>query len=290
MSHKRLRIVILVLATALLAALIFWLAWGNRALTVTRLTVESDQLPAPFSGFRIAQVSDLHNAQFGPENEDLLNLLRDETPDLILLTGDLVDSRRTDLEVAVTFATQAAQIAPTYYVPGNHEARLSDQDFETLREGLASGGVTVLENRCEPLERDGAHITLAGIYDPGFYTDYLMKDTALVMDTLLSSLDLEEQDYTVLLSHRPELLDTYADHPVDLVFAGHAHGGQVRLPGIGGLVAPGQGFLPQYDAGLYTQRNTDMVVSRGLGNSIIPLRVNNRPELVVVELKASHGF
>lgn len=288
MSHKRLWIAIL--AAALLAALILWLAWGNRALTVTRLTVESDQLPDTFSGFRIVQVSDLHNTQFGPENEDLLNLLRAETPDLILLTGDLVDSRRTDLEVAIAFGTQAAQIAPTYYVPGNHEARLSDQNFETLREGLVAGGVTVLENRSETLERDGAHITLVGVFDPGFYTDYLMKDSALVMDTLLSGLDLEEQDYTVLLSHRPELLDTYADHPVDLIFAGHAHGGQVRLPGIGGLAAPDQGLFPKYDAELYSQGDTQMVVSRGLGNSIFPLRVNNRPELVVVELKASYGF
>lgn len=290
MSHKRLWIAILVLAAALLTALVLWLAWGNQALTVTRLTVESQQLPAPFSGFRIAQVSDLHNTQFGPDNQDLLALLEAEHPDLILLTGDLVDSRRTDLEIAIAFGTRAAQIAPTYYVPGNHEARLSHQDLETLRQGLESGGVTVLENRSEPLERDGAYITLAGVYDPNFYTDYLMNDSALVMDSLLSGQDLEQQDYTVLLSHRPELLDTYAAHPVDLVFAGHAHGGQIRLPGIGGLAAPDQGLFPKYDAGLYTQEGTQMVVSRGLGNSIFPLRVNNRPELVLVELKASHGF
>ena len=290
MSRKRVWAVALALAGVALTALVLWLAWGNQALTVTRLTVVSQQLPAPFSGFRIAQVSDLHNAQFGPDNQDLLALLEVEHPDLILLTGDLVDSRRTDLEIAIAFGTRAAQIAPTYYVPGNHEARLSHQDLETLRQGLESGGVIVLENRSEPLERDGAYITLAGVYDPNFYTDYLMNDSALVMDSLLSGQDLEQQDYTVLLSHRPELLDTYAAHPVDLVFAGHAHGGQIRLPGIGGLAAPDQGLFPKYDAGLYTQEGTQMVVSRGLGNSIFPLRVNNRPELVLVELKASHGF
>lgn len=290
MSRKQVWAVALALAGVALTALVLWLAWGNQALTVTRLTVESQQVPAPFSGFRIAQVSDLHNAQFGPDNQDLLALLEAEHPDLILLTGDLVDSRRTDLEIAIAFGTRAAQIAPTYYVPGNHEARLSHQDLETLRQGLESGGVIVLENRSEPLERDGAYITLAGVYDPNFYTDYLMNDSALVMDPLLSGQDLEQQDYTVLLSHRPELLDTYAAHPVDLVFAGHAHGGQIRLPGIGGLAAPDQGLFPKYDAGLYTQEGTQMVVSRGLGNSIFPLRVNNRPELVLVELKASHGF
>lgn len=290
MSHKLLRLGGLLAAVVLLAALILWLFWGNRALTVTHLTVESPRISVPFSGFRIAQVSDLHNAQFGPENQALLDLLRAEKPDLILLTGDLVDSRRTDLKVGIDFATRAAAIAPTYYVPGNHEARLSGADNAALREGLEAGGVTVLENRLETLERDGARITLAGVYDPGFYRDSMGKDTALVTDSLLSGLGLEEQDYTVLLSHRPELLDTYAAHPVDLVFAGHAHGGQVRLPGIGGLAAPGQGLFPKYDAGLFPQSSTQMVVSRGLGNSIFPLRVNNRPELVVAELKASDAI
>lgn len=290
MSHKLLRLGGLLLAIGILAALVLWLIWGNRALTVTHLTVEGQQLPAPFSGLRIAQVSDLHNVQFGPDNQDLLALLEAENPDLIVLTGDLVDSRRTDLEVGISFGTRAAQIAPTYFVPGNHEARLSGEDYAALKQGLEAGGVTVLENRLATLERDGAYITLAGVYDPGFYTDYLMRDTALVAGTLLSGLGLEEQEYTVLLSHRPELLDSYAAHPVDLVFAGHAHGGQVRLPGIGGLVAPGQGLFPKYDAGRFTQEGTQMVVSRGLGNSIFPLRVNNRPELVVVELKASDGI
>lgn len=290
MSRKLLRIGILLLAGAALAALICWLAWGNRALTVTHLTVEGDQIPAPFSGFRIAQVSDLHNAQFGPDNQDLLALLDAEDPDLIVLTGDLVDSRRTDLEVAISFGTRAAQIAPTYFVPGNHEARLSGEDYADLKQGLEAGGVTVLENRLETLERQGARITLAGVYDPGFYTDYMMRNTGLVMGTLLSGLELEEQQFTVLLSHRPELMDTYAAHPVDLVFAGHAHGGQVRLPGIGGVAAPGQGLFPKYDAGRFSLNGTQMVVSRGLGNSIFPLRVNNRPELVVAELKASDAI
>lgn len=290
MSHKLLRLGGLLLAIGILAALVLWLIWGNRALTVTHLTVEGQQLPAPFSGLRIAQVSDLHNAQFGPDNQDLLALLEVENPDLIVLTGDLVDSRRTDLEVGISFGTRAAQIAPTYFVPGNHEARLSGEDYAALKQGLEAGGVTVLENRLATLERDGAYITLAGVYDLGFYTDSMGKDTALVTDTLLSGLGLEEQEYTVLLSHRPELLDSYAAHPVDLVFAGHAHGGQIRLPGIGGLAAPGQGLFPKYDAGLFTQEGTQMVVSRGLGNSIFPLRVNNRPELVVVELKASDGI
>lgn len=172
---------------------------------VHEIAITDSKIPEPFSGFRIVQVSDLHNAEFGADNQRLLTMLESTNPDIIVLTGDLVDSSHTDIEVSLAFARQAVRIAPTYY--------------------------------------------------------------------------------TVLLSHRPELFDIYVEGGVDLVLTGHAHGGQFRLPVIGGVVAPGQGVFPKYDAGLYTEGSTNMVVSRGLGNSVIPFRVNNRPEIVVVELK-----
>ena len=125
---------------------------------------------------------------------------------------------------------------------------------------------------------------MMGIHDPSFTTDYLFGDAESVAAATLSELQNESDRYTVLLSHRPELFNVYVDSQIDLVFSGHAHGGQFRLPFIGGLVAPNQGFFPEYDAGLFSKENTTMVVSRGAGNSIIPLRFNNRPEIVVVEL------
>lgn len=272
----------LLLIGAVLAGLLVWTLWGNRALEVNTYTVSSEKLPQSFSGFRIAQISDLHNAEFGADNEKLLAMLRQAAPDIIVLTGDLVDSYHTDLEIALHFAREAVKIAPCYYVTGNHEARISE--YGMLKAGLEAAGVTILENEKLILEREGAYITLIGVEDPRFQTDYLTGDSKAVMAAALQELTVEEAGYTVLLSHRPELFDTYVQSGVDLVFSGHAHGGQFRLPLVGGLVAPNQGLFPEYDSGLYAEGNTHMLVSRGIGNSIIPIRFNNRPEIIVVEL------
>ena len=165
------------LALAALAALGIWLLWGNTALTAHEISVSSPRLPGAFDGLRIAQVSDLHNAQFGSDNAGLLSLLEERAPDLILLTGDLIDSRRTDVDTALAFAARAARIAPTYYVPGNHEARLTS-DFPRLEQGLGEAGVTVLRNEAVELERAGETLRLIGIDDPDFGME---RDIALAM-------------------------------------------------------------------------------------------------------------
>ena len=259
-----------------------WIWRGNTALEVNEYEMISNRIPEAFSGFRIAQISDLHNAQFGERNEGLLSLLSQADPDIIVITGDLIDSRHTDIEIALEFCESAIEIAPVYYVTGNHEARVTE--YEDLKNGLEENGIVILENEKVRLSRDEEYITLMGIQDPSFTTDYLFGDAESVAAATLSEFQNESDRYTVLLSHRPELFDVYVDSQIDLVFSGHAHGGQFRVPFIGGLVAPNQGFFPEYDAGLFSKENTTMVVSRGVGNSIIPLRFNNRPEIVVVEL------
>lgn len=256
---------------------------GNTNLEITEYYVTSSRLPDSFDGFEIAQISDLHNAEFGDANEDLLRLLSQIKPDMIVLTGDLIDSRQTDMDIALDFASKAVQVAPVYYVTGNHEARVPE--YEQLKTGLTDLGVTVLENQKVQITKDGESITLMGIQDPSFRTDYLFGDAESVSRQAITSLQNESDGFTVLLSHRPELFDLYVDTGVDLVFSGHAHGGQFRLPFVGGLVAPNQGFFPKYDAGQFIKENTTMIVSRGVGNSIIPFRINNPPEIVVVELK-----
>ena len=260
-----------------------WIVLGNTNLEITEYYVTSARIPDSFDGFEIAQISDLHNAEFGDENKDLLVLLSQIKPDVIVLTGDLIDSRHTDMDIALDFAGKAVQIAPTYYVTGNHEARIPE--YEQLKTGLVDLGVNVLENQKAQITRDGESITLMGIQDPSFSTDYLFGDAESVSRLAITSLQDASDGFTVLLSHRPELFDLYVDTGVDLVFSGHAHGGQFRLPFVGGLVAPNQGFFPKYDAGQFIEENTKMIVSRGVGNSIIPFRLNNPPEIVVVELK-----
>ena len=280
MTHKKKRI--LTVAIYVLIALTVWTLWGNSALEVNEYEIVSDQIPEAFNGFRIAQVSDLHNAEFGENNVKLIELLAQTDPDMILLTGDLIDSRHTDIEMALEFARQAIQIAPVYYVSGNHEARVDE--YEDLKIGLAEAGVVILENQKVQITRDAESITLMGIDDPSFREDYLFGDSESVARQAIEDLQNESDGYTILLSHRPELFDLYVETEMDLVFSGHAHGGQFRLPFIDGLVAPNQGFFPKYDAGQFTEESTAMIVSRGVGNSIIPIRFNNRPEIVIAEL------
>ena len=274
---------IIAILCVLLPGLIIWTIWGNTALEVNEYEITSSRIPEAFSGFRIAQVSDLHNAEFGEGNKDLIAMLSQTDPDIIVITGDLIDSRQTDSEIALEFARQVIKISPVYYVTGNHEARVPE--YENLKMGLEEAGVIVLENQKVILEQEGESINLIGIDDPSFKEDYLFGDAASVTRAALSELQNESDGYTILLAHRPELFDIYVDSGVDLVFSGHAHGGQFRLPIIGGLVAPDQGFFPKYDAGLFSQENTTMIVSRGVGNSIIPVRFNNRPEIIIAELK-----
>ena len=283
-NRKRRRWLLLGVFLAALLGVIAWVAWGNTALVTTELSVKSEKLPAAFDGFRIVQVSDLHNASFGEGNAELLERVEQAQPDCIALTGDLVDSRHTDVDAALSFASEAAKIAPTYYVTGNHEARL--EEWEQLLTGLEEAGVTILQNESILLEREGQSIVFSGVEDPSFHDDPLLHDTEGIWERNLESLSPEEGRYTILLSHRPEYFAFYEKLGFDLVLAGHAHGGQFRLPGIGGLWAPGQGLFPEYDAGLYQQGGTAMAVSRGLGNSLFPFRVNNQPEIVSITLQA----
>ena len=273
------RVIVLITAAVLVPALLIWLLWANSSPAATQVTVASGALPGAFEGFKIAHVSDLHNAVFGRKNEKLLLLIRAAEPDIIAITGDLIDSRHTDIDSALAFVEAAAEIAPVYYVTGNHESRL---DFDEVEPRLIAAGARVLRNEAEDIGRGGERIRLAGIDDPSFIRTGGTAEERAAAE--LEQLGDGDGTFTVLLAHRPELVEVYAEYGAGLVLSGHAHGGQVRLPLLGGLYAPGQGLLPEYDSGLYSLGETQMVVSRGLGNSVAPLRVNNRPELVIVTL------
>ena len=285
MTARKKKFILLAVVAVILLTLIIWTAWGNTALECNTYTVSSSRLPECFNGYRIAQVSDLHNAEMGEDNKDLLAMLQEAAPDIIAITGDLIDSRNTDTEIARRFVQEAAKIAPVYYVTGNHEARTDA--YEELKAEMTAAGVILLEDEKAEISLEGQTITLIGINDPSFQTDYLFGDSKTVMNTKLSALHKDKNSYTILLSHRPELFDAYVENDIDLVLSGHAHGGQFRLPFIGGLVAPNQGLFPEYDAGLYKKDNTNMLVSRGIGNSILPFRFNNRPEIILIELNAN---
>lgn len=265
----------------LLVAVVVFLGWNifqNRNIQVNEITVTSEYLPDDFKGYKIAHISDLHNADFGDNNKQLLSFIKNASPDIIVVTGDIVDSRRTNVEIARDFINNASEIAPVYYVTGNHEARVSEEnriDAVKLNENI-----TVLHNEDIFLLKGESAIQLIGIDDPDYKA--VTNSAEYINDELQKYFDNEY--FKILLSHRPELFDVYTQNNMNIVFSGHAHGGQFRLPFVGGLFAPHQGLFPEYDSGLYTENNTNMIVSRGIGNSIFPFRINNPPEIIIVTL------
>lgn len=272
---------IFVILWMLLFIFVVWIIWGNVTVGVTHYTVTSNRLPHSFDGYKIAVVSDLHNAQFGDHNSQLVEKIKKEHPDIIAITGDFVDSNRTDIEIAIQLASQLTEIAPCYYVTGNHEAWLKEQ-YQELEKGLLAENVVILHDNVIPLTKDSETIQIAGLDDPDF-TDSDISIQESMLQTRISNMSLSDE-YCILLSHRPETFEAYVSEEVDLVLSGHAHGGQFRIPFIGGLIAPNQGLFPEFDAGKYIKNHTTMIISRGIGNSIIPVRFNNRPEIVMVEL------
>ncbi len=291
-ASRRKKLLPILILVSLPIALIAWIVWGNVTVKTTHYTVTSAELPAGFDGYTIVQISDLHNAEFGEDNETLISRLTEAAPDLIVLTGDFIDSTHTDVAVALAFAERAAAIAPTCYVTGNHESRVPTM-YTELEQGLTELGVTILHDEAITLERNGDRIYLGGIDDPDFAAKHGGIGQAMAPKDLKKL--FPEDGFSILLSHRPEYMETYAEAGLDLVFSGHAHGGQVRLPFVGGLYAPHQGKFPEYDGGHYiedtyvsenhTVRETHMIVSRGIGNSVSIPRINNRPELVIVTLE-----
>lgn len=272
---------ILIILLLLLAVLVGWIVWDNNRITVTEYTIKDNEIPESFSGYRIVQISDLHNAEFGSENELLLNNIRLLQPDIIVLTGDLIDSYHTDVDISLAFVRQAVQIAPTYYVFGNHEVRIPDA-YRRLKAGMEDAGVVILEESIL-LKRDSEVLALVGVPDPSALGVDSQAYTKAI-DSLLEERISDRSTYSVLLCHRPEVFDAFVENGVDLVFTGHTHGGQIRLPLIGAVFAPDQGLFPVYDAGIFTKEDTTMIISRGLGNSSFPFRVDCPPEIVVATL------
>lgn len=268
----------------LIAVLVVFCIWENNHVVITNYTYVNSKIPKGFHNYKILQISDLHNKNY---HGRLLDKIRKISPDVIVITGDLIDRRRIKINVAVELGEQLVKIAPTYYISGNHE-QLSGE-YSVLKKRLKQADIQIFDNCHTLLNKGGIEIGLLGIADPAIQQsekDYLFKDNSKYMKKSIEEVSKGlNTSFNILLSHRPEQFEVYRDMGVDLVFSGHAHGGQVRLPFAGGLYAPNQGMLPKYTEGIYKEGTTSMVVSRGLGNSIFPLRVFNQPELVVVTLE-----
>lgn len=272
-NTKKQKYIKLAVTLSIVIVIILFCNFQNKHLETTHYTYAAELLGADLEGYRIVQISDLHNAKFGKDNQKLVDRIRECEPDMIVLTGDLVDSNHTNVDRAVQFVNEIVKICPVYYVTGNHEYWLEKSEYDELMSGLADAGVVIMDNQVVEISRGDAKFRLVGL------------DDRSLSDGTLGTLLNDEREFTVVLAHEPQYLARYAGTGVDLVLSGHAHGGQFRLPFVGGIVAPDQGFLPEYTAGEYYMNGTEMIVSRGLGNSVIPVRLFNYPEIVCVELK-----
>lgn len=285
-AKRRRRPLLWVFGIAVVLALgVLWFQWQCWGIQTTRTEVAVAGLPQGFDGFRIVHLSDLHGHEYGENSAELLAKVQEQEPEIIVITGDLID-RESQLAMVPALAKGLAAIAPTYYVTGNHEWSVewsgSAHAVQTLKGLLRESGITVLSNEYVVLERNGAQLVLAGVDDPNGYADQKTPEK------LYREISAEVPGLTtLLLAHRNDAIERYAAAGYDLVLSGHAHGGIIRLPFTDGLLSPARTFFPTWTSGVYTVGDTTLFVSRGLGNNTTPIngfRLFNRPELAVLEL------
>ena len=280
---KKHLLAVLLAALALLA----WSLLGSKyALEVTNYVLSSPKLTVPI---RVVQLTDLHNSEFGENNERLVRMVGKQNPDLILLTGDMLNGDEPRTEVVTGLIEQLAEIAPVYASFGNHEKANENVYGTDVGALFSQAGAHVLERTYEDVEIGGQTVRIGGIYGYCLPEKYLRTREA--RDKEVEYLhDFQETDLlTLLLCHVPTswiVNDNLEEWDVDVIFSGHVHGGQIRLPLIGGLYAPDQGYFPGRECGLYYSADHArvMVLSRGLGSGVGVPRFNNVPEIVVVDI------
>ncbi|MHB8124267.1 MAG: metallophosphoesterase [Desulfitobacteriaceae bacterium] len=253
-------------------AALFYLYLNLHSIAVKRYTIEISKLPTEFQGFTILHLTDLHSKEYGDAQRHLIELINRQQFDAVAITGDLVDKSNPSIEPAIALV-KGLQSKPVFFVPGNHEWWTNYQ----IKSSLEDNGVRILENGFFQYNIGNSHIWIMGVDDPFLGKDQLNKALTGVVDSVPK----------VLLAHAPNIFSKAVKASIDLVLVGHTHGGQVRLPLVGAVIAPGQGLFPEFDYGQFTSGSTKMIINGGLGESVLPIRIYNRPEIVLVTLVSS---
>jgi predicted MPP superfamily phosphohydrolase len=248
------------------------------------MEITSSKIPESFDGYKILQISDFHSRMFRDGNAGLINEIDKASPDIIVLTGDMVTGNETDF---TTFFALIKELAPKYkiyFVPGNHEVVLSLESKQEFLKCFEENNVTFLDNNSVQLEKDGETVNLYGLwYEKKYYTSQ-----ELTSEEILNRMgESDKGKYNILLAHQPKYFPLYQEWGADLILSGHLHGGMVRLPFIGAVFSPDGELFPKYSAGQYTLQDSVLVVSRGVGIGSRGFRVLNRPELVLITLKTA---
>lgn len=271
----------LIILALIAAAAAFLIKDSREDLEISRYEVKSQKLPESFDGFKIVQLSDLHGAEFGEDGMGLVEKVKELEPDIIALTGDFVTDEG-DLAAVKKLAGRLTELCPVYFVSGNHE--FGSGLAIKVRNILERAGVKYLSNEYLTISRGEDEILLGGVEDPLAYADMLSPD-----ELAQKMNDAAPDAFKILLGHRNYWMTEYPELPVDLIFCGHAHGGLIRIPGVGGLIGTDRRLFPDFDAGEYNNGRYTLIVSRGLGNSVPIPRVFNRPEIVCVELSSAYA-
>lgn len=271
----------LIILALIAAAAAFLIKDSRDDLEISRYEVKSQKLPESFDGFKIVQLSDLHGAEFGEDGMELVEKVKELEPDIIALTGDFVTDEG-DLAAVEKLAARLVKLCPVYFISGNHE--FGSGLAVKVRNILERAGVKYLSNEYLTISRGEDGILLGGVEDPLAYADMLSPD-----ELAQKMNDAAPDAFKILLGHRNYWMTEYPELPVDLIFCGHAHGGLIRIPGVGGLIGTDRRLFPDFDAGEYNNGRYTLIVSRGLGNSVPIPRVFNRPEIVCVELSSAYA-
>lgn len=271
----------LIILALIAAAAAFLIKDSRDDLEISRYEVKSQKLPESFDGFKIVQLSDLHGAEFGEDGMELVDKVGSLEPDMIALTGDFVTDEG-DLAAVEKLAARLTELCPVYFVSGNHE--FGSGLAVKVRNILERAGVKYLSNEYLTISRGEDGILLGGVEDPLAYADMLSPD-----ELAQKMNDAAPDAFKILLGHRNYWMTEYPELLVDLIFCGHAHGGLIRIPGVGGLIGTDRRLFPDFDAGEYNNGRYTLIVSRGLGNSVPIPRVFNRPEIVCVELSSAYA-
>lgn len=280
---KRFFIILSAIILAAFAALIIWGIYCDNVIAVTNYTEKNNKNNAQL---RFVVISDLHNKEYGEKNKDLIELVKKQKPDFIAVCGDMVNKGDESTVKMKEVLERLAKVAPTYCCVGNHELDNAENFGIDFKKEIDSTGAVLLDNSYVTFTKDGESVLIGGMSDYPYYEFYSKDDDVPERDLWEELVQKSKNNYTILLHHQPEYIAEDAKKTdIDLIVCGHTHGGQIRIPFIGGLFAPNQGFFPKYDRGEFDLDGTKMIVNAGLGNNIPIPRINNQVEISVIDIK-----
>lgn len=277
----------------ILILMYLYIQYNINKIEITKYIVKNKKIPKEFDGYNIVQISDLHSKLFGKDNQKLIQKIKLLSPDIVVVTGDLIDGENNNYNVALDFMEEISKLYKVYYIIGNHEQKALikkyKKEYKEYFNRLHQMNFVNLDNKKVEILKGNKSINLYGLTVPYSCYKYLFDNkntTNIEKDFLIEKLGyIDKKQFNILLSHNPSYFDEYEKWGADLILCGHVHGGIIRIPFIGGLLSPDRKFFPKYDLGEYINDNSTMIVSKGLGGSKILIRVNCKPEIVSIKLK-----